>query len=95
MRDYLTLGSTPSDEDCAQVGAPDYYGRARDECRRFIDLIRRHLGPEPEGARLDITSFPHDSGEYLEVVCYFDTDVRDAVDYAYRCESDAPATWEG
>jgi hypothetical protein len=94
MRDYLTLGPAPCDEDCAQVGQPDYHERARHECKRFIDLIRRTLGPEPDGARLAIKSFPHDFGNYTEVVCYFDSEIEAAVVYAYRCESDAPATWE-
>jgi hypothetical protein len=95
MRDYLTLGPAPCDEDGAQVGQPDDHERARHECQRLIDLIRRTLGPEPHGAHLTITSFPHDFGDDLEVVCHFDTEIEAAVDYAYRCESDAPATWEG
>ena len=94
MRDYLTIGSAPCDEDCAQVGQPNYIWQARQECQRFIQLIRTKLGPEPEGARLAVTSFPHEFGDYLEVVCHFDTDVSAAVDYAYQCESEAPATWE-
>jgi hypothetical protein len=36
MREYLTLGPAPCNEDCAQVGQPDYHERAREECRRFI-----------------------------------------------------------
>lgn len=94
MRDYLTIGSAPCDEDCAQVGQPHYLWQARNECQRFIQLIRTKLGPEPEGARLAVTSFPHAFGDYLEVVGHFDTDVPAAADYAYRCESEAPATWE-
>ena len=95
MRDFFSVGSSPCDEPCAQVGQPDYYQEARDECRRFLELIRRTLGPEPEGARLSIKSFPHDFGDYLEVVCYFETDNAEAVAYALRCEDESPATWEG
>jgi hypothetical protein len=95
MRDYITVGASPCEESCAQVGQPGYAQQAREECRRFIQLIREKLGPEPEGARLAHKSFPHDFGDYLEVVCYFDPAVEAAVDYAHRCESDAPATWEG
>jgi hypothetical protein len=94
MRDYLTIGSAPCDEDCAQVGQPNDIWQARKECQRFIQLIRKTLGPEPEGARLAVKSSPHEFGDYLEVVCHFDTDVPAAVDYASRCESNAPATWE-
>jgi hypothetical protein len=95
MRDYLTIGSAPCDEDCAQVGQPNYIWQARKECQQFIQLIRKTLGPEPEGARLAVKSFPHEFGDYLEVVCHFDTDVPAAVDYAFRCEAETPATWEG
>ena len=95
MRDYVELGSAPCDEDCVQVtqeGA--YLTRMRAECLRYIDLIRRKLGLEPEGARLAIRSCPHDLGTYLEVVCYYDTLDFVAADYAYRCEREAPRTWD-
>jgi len=94
MRDYLTIGSAPCDEDCAQVGQSNYIWQARKECQRFIQLIRKTLGPEPEGAHLAVKSFPHEFGDYLEVVCHFDPEIKASVDYASRCESDAPATWE-
>jgi len=94
MRDFITIGSAPCDEDCAQVGSPNYRKRALAECLRFIQLIRDTLGSEPEGAELRIKSFDHDFGTYVEVVCWFDTEKQESVDYAFRCESDAPATWE-
>ena len=93
-RDYVDIGSSPCDEDCAQMGAPDYYTRAKAECARFIELIRKTLGPEPEGARLAVKSNPHDFGAYYEVVCYYVDENDEARKYAYRCESDAPATWD-
>lgn len=95
MQDYLSIGSTPCDEPCEQLG-PNYdASKARAECRRYIDLIRATMGPEPEGARLAVKSFEHDFGTYMEVVCYFNEENEKAVDYAYDCESSAPATWEG
>jgi hypothetical protein len=95
MRDVLPIGSSPCEEPCAQVGQPEYYQKARQECRRFMQWLRQHLGPEPEGARLAITSFPHDFGDDLEMVCWFDAEMPASVDYAYRCESETPATGEG
>jgi hypothetical protein len=92
--DYIDIGSTPADEECAQVGSPDYARRAREECNRFINLIRHVVGPEPEGARLTVKSNPHDFGTYYEVVCYYDTENEEARKYAYRCERDAPTRWE-
>ncbi len=93
-RDYVDIGSSPSDEDCAQVGSPDYYTRAKAECARFIELIRKTLGEVPPGAHLAVKSNPHDFGTYYEVVCYYQDDDEEARKYAYRCESDAPAKWD-
>lgn len=92
--DYIYIGSTPCDEECAQVGQPDYLRQAREECNRFIELIRRTLGPEPEGAQLSVKSNPHDFGTYLDVVCYYDTDNKAAAQYAFRCEDEAPSRWD-
>lgn len=94
MRDYLDIGSSPCDEDCAQVGELNYREKATKEMRRYIDLIRKKLGPEPEGASLGIKWFPHDFGTYGEVVCYFDDDNDKAREYAFKCESDAPSKWD-
>jgi hypothetical protein len=71
-RDYIGIGPAPAEEECAQVGSPDYARRARAECRRFIELLRRTFGEEPEGAQLMIKSNPHDFGAYYEVVCYYE-----------------------
>jgi hypothetical protein len=95
MRDYLTLGSTPWNEDCACVGEENYHDRAIAECARFIQLLRTTFGPEPEGAALSVKWFPHDFGHYVEVVCYFNTDIPESVEYAARCEDETPKTWEG
>jgi hypothetical protein len=94
MRDTMELGPAPCDEDCAQVGTPDYPERSRAECQRYIARIRQVLGPEPEGARLTVKTFPHDFGTYREVVIVYDDENAEAQTYAYRCEGEAPARWE-
>jgi hypothetical protein len=94
MRDFLNIGSAPYEEDCAQLGTEDYYEKSKDECRRFIDLIRQKCGPEPVGARLATKSFQHDFGTYYEVVCYFDDTIPESEEYAFEVEANAPATWD-
>jgi hypothetical protein len=93
MQDFITLGPVPSDEACAQMGDEHYASRARAECKRFIALLRQTFGPEPSGAWLSTKAFDHDFGTYYEVVCYFNTDAPESVNYAYRCEDEAPTTW--
>ncbi len=95
MRDFIVVGETPLDEDCAQVGESDYHRKALRECQRFIQLLRDTFGPKPEGAALRIKSFEHDFGTYHEVVCWFNPELPGFVDYAFRCESETPKTWEG
>jgi hypothetical protein len=95
MRDYLPLGPTPSDEPCGCVGEENYADRARAECKRFMALLRHTFGPEPAGAQLAAKWFDHDFGRYCEVVCWFDTDIPESMDYAFRCDAETPTTWEG
>jgi len=95
MTDYVYIGSSPCEEDCVQVGAPDYRAKATEEMTRYRDLIREKCGPEPEGARLVIKWSPHDFGTYGELVCEYEEGNEKALAYALHVESDGPATWDG
>ena len=94
MNDEMTIGPTPADETCAQVGAADYAQTARRECRAFINQLLRVFGPEPDGARLFIKSNPHDFGTYYEVAVKYDPASAAACAYALDCEGKAPAHWD-
>ena len=96
MRNFETIGCTPHDEDCAQVGRPDYAQRARVECRLFMQQIAKHY-PEPEKGYLAIKWFGHDFGTYCEVLAYFDDEDDESVTWAYDIEGDVKgvlATWD-
>jgi len=60
---------------------------------RFIKLLRKTFGDEPEGARLAIKWFDHDFGSYCEVVRWYEKE--DAREYVVRCENEMLLTWEG
>ena len=94
MIDYISIGSSPTDEDCAQVGSENYLSRAMEECRRFVELLRKKFGDEPEEARLRVKSFPHDFGTYSEVVCYYDDTIKESLEYAFFLEENVPQTWD-
>ncbi len=94
MRDHISIASAPALEDSVQVNAQgDYHDAMKAECRRFLELIRKKLGPEPPGAMLAVKSNPHDFGTYYEVACHFDDQDEEAREYAFRCEAEAPTTW--
>lgn len=82
----LNIGSTPCDEECAQVGSEGYAAKARRESRAYINQLRRVYGPEPEGARLTMKAFPHDHGTYHEVVVEYDASSEAARIYAFKAE---------
>lgn len=94
MRDYITIGSTPYEEACAQVGSDDYPGRSRVECKAFVGQLLRIFGEPPEGADIGIKNFNHDFGTYREVVCYYDDDEEESVRYAFNMEERVPAYWD-
>ena len=94
MRDYITIGSTPYEEDCAQVGSANYPERSRVECRAFKEQLLRIFGEPPEGADIGVKSFDHDFGTYREVVCYYDEDEEESVRYAFKLEEEIPTQWD-
>jgi hypothetical protein len=96
MMDYLNIGATPNEEDCAQVGSVNYQERARKECRAYMAQIQKHY-PEPENGYLKVKGFPHDFGTYYEVVAYYDPEDISSSRWVFDIEGDSLgvlATWD-
>jgi len=98
-QNFLNLGTVPYDEPCAQVGQPGYHEKANKECLRFMSLIRKKFGNEPEGARLKVKWYQHDLGSYADVIILYIETFEDEDDtiserYAYEIEGNLPATWD-
>ena len=93
-RDLVALGTVPAGEAPASASETDYAGRAFLQCRRFIDVLRRTLGAEPEGATLKVRRSGLDFDPYLEVVVEFDDANHAARAYAARCDREAPTKWD-
>jgi hypothetical protein len=94
MLTYVNVGCSPAGEKCAQVGSTNYTERASLEIQALRGQMRRLIGKEPPGAKLGIKSFPHDFGNYRELVCDFDDEDADATDYAYLAEASLPENWD-
>lgn len=96
MKEYLDIGSTPHEEDCAQVGSEDYAKRAKRECSLFIEQIRKHY-PEPDCGYLIIKGHPHDFGTYYEVRACYDDEDKESTEWAFDIEGDVKGvlcTWD-
>jgi hypothetical protein len=92
-RDVITLRPAPAAEPCAHVGDSGYAEIAARQCRRYIDLLRLALGPEPAGARLRVRRSDTEFDPYVDTVVEYDVQSPAASDYARRCEREAPTRW--
>jgi hypothetical protein len=93
----MIIGSSPIDEDCAQVGSPDYSRKSRIELRAFINQLKRafpELNNEDCPVRLSIKSFPHDFGTYHEVVANYNDDNEAGLELACKLEGNTPENWD-
>jgi len=90
--DYDLLSTAPPEEPCAQVG--DDAADPRAEGKRYIELLRKVLGPEPEGSKLKLRANAHDLGTYYSVAYFFDDDVEEHIKYMQRLDNDGPLNWE-
>lgn len=96
MTDYLTLGASPCNESCAQVGQPDYPERSRAECRAWLHQLERAL-PYPSDdvpAYFTVKTFAHDFGSYREVVVKYDPGNDAACTFAFAAEEETPGEWD-
>lgn len=96
MLDYLNLGPTPSDEDCAQVGSPDYKNRADKELDAYKAQLERMFPGLETHKHMQFKKmwFPHDFGSYGEIVIAFDVDNELEAATAIEIEWNTPTNWD-
>lgn len=100
MIDTLTLGATPADESCAQVGSNDYHERAKVECQVYRrQLLRMYkavhkVNELPEGCTLKITNESHDFGTYHEVGARYNEVFPFSVEAAFWFDGNLPSHWD-
>jgi hypothetical protein len=85
--DFIEIGATPGEADCAQVGKDGYHRLARIECNAYIVALTRYYGTPPEGSRFSVHSNPHDFGSYLDVRYVYDSAIPEHVAHAIKVEN--------
>jgi len=95
MKDYLELGTVPCDEDCVQVtNDVPYEKEMKEQCQRYIELLRKKFPTMPESCAFVIKRNPHDFGCYYEVAIKFNDEIEESTDFAFFVESNLPLTWD-
>ena len=97
MKSYLTVGSAPAGENCAQVGTEGYVQAAIREGRAYIGQLRRHYKAQVGHdfpCRLIVQSHPHDFGFYYEVnVVYQDEEPHEVMAVLWLTNN-SPELWD-
>lgn len=95
LLEYIELGPTPCEEDCAQLGTEDFRKRATKEMHAYVNQLYRQFADAYEnGVTFKIKWFNHDFGTYGEVCAFWDMDDRKATEYVYSVEGKLPSNWD-
>lgn len=94
----MTLGSSPTDETCVQLGTPNYEIRAHLELTAYRDQLYRLMAKSakvrPSEFRLKIRENPHDYGIYLDLVAAFDADDEASSNLFEWLDHHTPDLWD-
>jgi len=95
MLDEYDIGESPYEEQCAQVGSPDYQARARLELKHFKRMMET-LHPVPEDVKgwYKVKANPHDFGTYYSLAAVFDYDYEESEEWAAQAENKVPEYWD-
>lgn len=93
--DYMEIGPAPCEENCAQVGEPDFKAKATKEMNAYINQLYRQF-PELENNNTYLKKkwYNHDFGTYGEVVVVYDENDNESYDLAIRIENNLPYEWD-
>ena len=95
VMEYIEIGPTPYDENCAQVGDDDYRKDAKKEMDVYINQLNRtFIDAKSKGIAFKQRWFDHDFGAYGEVCIYWNTENEIADEYAYVIERNLPSDWD-
>lgn len=93
--DYMYLGPTPTDEDCAQLGQDGYRAQAVKEMNTYIaQLYRTFTDVDQFNVRFKIKWENHDFGTYGEVVAIYDASNQESTKKALDIEWQLPEKWD-
>lgn len=92
--DYYSLGSSPVNESCSQVGDKNYDMASVLECEAYKNQLERLFENLLDGSMyFDIKEFPHDFGYYKEVCINFQQDSVEE-DIAVSIMDNLPEEWD-
>ena len=94
MRDNYEIGSSPNEEECAQVGSPDFVERAENELDKYREMLEKRFPQAKEyRCKFVIEWYPHDFGSYGEVCISYNPEDNASNEFMLFVEGNLPAKW--
>jgi hypothetical protein len=88
---YIEIGSCPAEETGVQVSSGgDYHNAMQEECERYKNMLIAKF-PNCNKVDVEIKWFPHDFGQYAEVVAKYYSD--EGEEQAIFMQDNAPMNW--
>ncbi len=98
MKEFLYLGSAPSEEQCVQViTGEDYLPAMVEECykyKKYLENLFNIPDSIKQSTYFSVKKENHEFGPYYEVVIYFDDENEDSLNFAYMIEDSLPTNWK-
>lgn len=94
MIEYIEIGPNPCEEDCAQLGTPDYRRISNIEMNAYIGQLCREFSNLLDDVDFGKKWFNHDFGSYGEVVVYYNPENEASAKAAFFIESNLPIRWD-
>jgi hypothetical protein len=93
-RQFIELGSAPTEEPILAYGVPGYGWRIWHETRAYVNQLRRLFGPEPWDSTLTVGERSHPDGRGLVVRFRWGKSDPAGDAYAKRCLHERPSHWD-
>ena len=102
MREFIQIGTTPEEEECAQVGISDEVQFKREAIAFRAQIFRENTNLHPS-VGIEVRAFEHDrgmhfrpleTGWYHELVLTYPSDNDDARNAAFKLADNLPQEWD-
>ena len=94
MRDTYEFETTPTNENCQQLGKNYDQALAKLEAKTLVKQLERQFPEQPEGVYYRIRSNPHDFGSYYSVQLVYNDEDQNHCSFLNKLEENFPELWD-
>lgn len=93
--DRIQLATTvPLEEECIQLGQPNYSAFSKIEANVLMNQIIREHGLPPKECKMKLVTCPHDFGKYYDIEIEYNDDDFKCESWALDVVNSLPEKWD-